>query len=265
MKTNRPLRMIAIAALGLAAGCGYLGSARPIENSAFDVEPGWVAVRNIPFQPQEGETDCGAACAAMVLSHGGHPSTTKDVVAAAPPSKEGMRAGDLRDFIKGRGLKSFLIHGTLDDLKTELAAGRPVIVGLKKPYVNAAWDHYEVVMAIHPEKKSVATLDPARGLRQNTYEGFLQEWEPTGKLTIVVVGKDSSSGSTPKPPSTDLGAGSRTLEADPLFHTLSPLMGAPDTDSLSGTRRPPSPQNMRQLADHLVVQESDRSREGQRA
>jgi len=263
MRTNRYL--FAIAALGLATGCGYLGSARPIESSAFDVEPGWVAVRNIPFLAQEGETDCGAACAAMVLTHGGQPSTTKEVVAAGPSSKEGMRAGDLRDFIKGRGLKSFLIHGTLDDLKTELAAGRPVIVGLKKPYTNAAWDHYEVVMAIHPEKKCVATLDPARGLRQNTYEGFLREWEPTGKLTIVVVGKDGASGSTPKPPSTEWGAGGRKLEANPLLQALSPLMGAPDTDSRSGTRRPPSPRNMRQLRDHLVVQESDRSREGSRA
>lgn len=248
MRTNRTFRLIGIAALGLAAGCGYLGSARPIETSAFDVEPGWVTVRNIPFQAQESETDCGAACAAMVLTHNGHPSTTKGVVDVAPTTKEGMQAGQIRDFIKGRGLDSFLFHGTLDDLKTELAAGRPVIVGVKKPYTNGPWNHYEVVMAINPGTKQVATLDPARGLRQNTYEGFLQEWEPTGKLTIVV-GKDGAFGARPRP--------------NP--NALSPLMGAPDTDSRSGTRRPPSPRNMRHLSDLLVVQESDRSREGSRA
>ena len=257
MRTNCHSWMFAIAALGFATGCGYLGSARPIETSEFDVDPGWVAVRNIQFQAQLKDNDCGAACVAMVLSHGGRPLTPEAVTAAGPSSKEGMRAADLRDYIKGRGLKSFLIHGTFDDLKTELAAGRPVIVGLKKPYVNAAWDHYEVVMAIHPEKKCVATLDPARGLRQNTYEGFLQEWEPTGKLTIVVVGKDGASGSNLRRPSTSQLCSHQTA--------LSPLMGAPDTDSPSGTRRPPSPRNMGQLGDILVVRENERSREGARA
>jgi predicted double-glycine peptidase len=211
----------------LAAGCGYLGSARPLDPRQFDREPGWVAVPDVQFQKQKTEYDCGAASVAMLLSHWGQPSTPEEIVAACPASKEGMKAGELRDLIKKRGLKGFLIHGTLEDLKTELSAKRPVIVGLIKPYVNGGFSHYEVVVGINPDLKRVATLDPAGGPRHNTYEGFLQEWEPAGTLTIVVIGPEGKAVPPKEPASSRL----------PL--TLSPLMAAPDPALLSGSRRPP--------------------------
>jgi predicted double-glycine peptidase len=222
-----------LAFLSIATGCGYLGSARPIDPADFDREPGWVAVRDLKFQKQKSENDCGAATVAMVLTHWGLPSTPEDVMAGCPTSKEGMKAGDLRDLIKSRGLKGFLIHGNFDDLKTELTAGRPVIVGLVKPYVNGVGlAHYEVVMAINPEQKRLATFDPAKGPRQNTFEGFLLEWEAARSLTIVVIGTERE-GSRPPDPRTHLA--------------LSPLMAAPDPDGKfnfpSGSRRPPNSRN----------------------
>lgn len=229
-------RWIAIAALvaGLATGCGYLGSARPLEDSEFDSDPGWVAVRNIPFQQQQDDKDCGAACVAMVLTHWGQASAVEDVAKACPSTPDGMRAGDLRDLVKKRGLKGFLVHGTFEDLKNELTARRPVIVGLVKPYVNGGLTHYEVVTGIHPEQKRVATLDPAKGLRQNTFEGFLQEWEPAGKLTIVVIGNEQPSPGS-RLPSSSLQAPNFRLYQD----SLPPLMAVPDPEPPSGSRHPP--------------------------
>ena len=217
------LGVLALAILG--SGCGYLGSARAMDMAKFDSEPGWVAVRGVEFQKQNSDNDCGAASVAMVLSHWGLPSKPEDILAECPATKEGMKAGPLRDLIKNRGLKGFLIHGTLEDLRTELSLQRPVIVGLIKPYVNGGYSHYEVVVGINVEQKTVATLDPAGGPRENTFQGFLQEWEPAGTLTIVVIGSEAS-----KRP----GASTQAL---------SPLMAAPDPDervlSFAGSRRPP--------------------------
>jgi predicted double-glycine peptidase len=247
-----------LAILAIASGCGYLGSARPIDPDTFDKEPGWLAVRDLQFERQKSDNDCGAASVAMVLNHWGLPSTVEEIAAGCPTSKDGIRAGDMRDLIKKRGLQGYLIHGTLDDLKNELAAKRPVIVGLVKPYVTDRLNHYEVVMAIHPEKRQVATLDPAKGPRQNTYEGFLLEWEPAGSLTIVVTGRDGKQGSrlpsSVLPPKTAwLEAGSSKLEAATStdFRTgscwyaekpLTPLMAAPHPGGAipfpSGCRRP---------------------------
>jgi len=215
----------ALALAILASGCGYLGSARSMDTAKFDTEPGWVAVRGVEFQKQKSDNDCGAASVAMVLSHWGLPSKPEDILAECPATKEGIKAGPLRDLIKNRGLKGYLIHGTLEDLKTELSLQRPVIVGLIKPYVNGGYSHYEVVVGINPELKTVATLDPAGGPRQNTFQGFLQEWEPAGTLTIVVIGSEAS-----KRPGASTTA-------------LSPLMAAPESDGQvlfpSGSWRPP--------------------------
>jgi hypothetical protein len=35
----------------------------------------------------------------------------------------------------------------------------------------------------------VVTLDPAEGWRQNSLDGFLKEWKPSGRLALVVSGK----------------------------------------------------------------------------
>jgi hypothetical protein len=216
------MRSAGLVLLLLLTGCGYLGSARSVDPAEFDREPGWIAVKGVPFQEQKAENDCGAASVSMVLNHWGLAVTREDILAEVPATEKGMRAGQLRDLIKKRGLKGYLIHGNLEDLKTELVAKRPVIVGLVKPYVNGGYAHYEVVVAIHPERKLVATFDPAAGLRENTYDGFIQEWEPSGLLTLVVIGDGPKTSRSPKP-------------------APSPLMAAPDLDGHTPSRSGRSP------------------------
>ncbi len=212
-----------IAVLAIASGCGYTGSATKIDPAEFDLDLGWISVKNIRIQMQKGDNDCGSACLAMVLTHWGLPTTPGEVDAACPPSDGGSQAGQMRNYVKTRGLQSALIHGTLEDLNKEMTAGRPVIVGLIKPYTGYALPHYEVVVAINPAKKLVATLDPARGPRQNTYEGFLQEWEPAKNLTLIVIGSNASGRLRPGSMKSD----------NPV---PSPLMPGPGPDG-----QPPSP------------------------
>jgi len=103
-----------------------------------------------------------------------------------PAPARGLKAGRLRDFARAHGLESFLLHGELTDLSRELQNGRPVLVGLAKPQRRGVLTHYEVVVALHPERQLVVTLDPDRGWQQNDVAGFLAESQPTGRLALVV-------------------------------------------------------------------------------
>jgi hypothetical protein len=123
----------------------------------------------------------------MVLRFWGQWATPAELrTAAGTPEGLGVQAGTLRDVLRKRGLEAYLVEGDLDDLERELGAGRPVLVGLAKPYTNGIYAHYEVVAGLNRARGVVATVDPGAGWRQNTLAGFMQEWQPTHHLTLVV-------------------------------------------------------------------------------
>jgi hypothetical protein len=97
-----------------------------------------------------------------------------------------ISTGELRDRARAAGMAAEVVTGDLRDIKYELSNGRPVIVGVAKPTAEGAVAHYEVVVGMHPDSKRIATLDPAVGWRQNSYQGFLREWIPTGRVLLVV-------------------------------------------------------------------------------
>lgn len=190
---------LALVAGAGASGCGYRGSAVDVSPRAIAAEPGWITVRDVPLVEQQGKSDCGAAALTMLLRFWGADASTTlaDVAGALPsdPEKPGQRAGDLRDLARARGLEAFLVTGEIADLETQLAQGRPLLVGLLKPVGiplgkrQRALSHYEIVIGYHPEKKLVLTLDPAEGLRKNTVEGFAREWEPSKRLALIAFKK----------------------------------------------------------------------------
>jgi ABC-type bacteriocin/lantibiotic exporter with double-glycine peptidase domain len=181
-------RIAAIVMALASAGCSYLGTAEDFDPADLDREDGWVAVKGVPVVLQKQDEDCGAAALAMALAFWQVPTSLEEVARECPPvPKEGIKAGALRDCARGKGLQSFLFHGAFSDFEKELSRGRPVLVGLVKPYVNGGLTHFEVVVGVHPRRQILVTLDPAHGWRRNTYEGFLAEWEPAGRLTLVLL------------------------------------------------------------------------------
>jgi hypothetical protein len=68
-----------------------------------------------------------------------------------------------------------------------------VIVGMAKPTATGAVAHYEVVVGLHVDSRRIATLDPAAGMKQNTLLGFLKEWQPTGRVLLVVLPREPAS------------------------------------------------------------------------
>lgn len=187
-RSGRLPRLAAAALTLAAAGCSSAGEATVFDPDAFDVEPGWISVSVVPMVLQKESADCGTISLAMVLAHWGVPVAAGEFAVDAPlvPGK-GTTAKDLRDFARKKDLECSLIHGRVEDLRRELSEGHPVIVGLVKQGPSGAVTHYEVVVALHPHRRIVVTYDPANGWRQNSFDGFREEWDPAGSLTIVFV------------------------------------------------------------------------------
>ena len=152
---------LGVSLLGACASA-YLGSARATSAHVLDGD-GWLAVRDVPFEAQAHESDCGAAAAAMIVAYWTGTATAALAAELRPAPARGLRAASLRDFVQAHGLASFLVHGELSDLAHELASGRPVLVGLAKRERQGAVTHYEIVVGLHEATQRVVTLDPARG------------------------------------------------------------------------------------------------------
>ena len=83
----------------------------------------------------------------MVLAHFGFPASLAEVVAGSTRDG-GVRAGDLRDLARAKGLSAFVVAGTFADLFEQLGHGRPVRSASPSRYGGRALAHYEVVVAI---------------------------------------------------------------------------------------------------------------------
>jgi ABC-type bacteriocin/lantibiotic exporter with double-glycine peptidase domain len=192
------MRVLAsVAAVALSACVSYstyVGTATPFAPAELDREPGWIAVRTVPLVRQVSQVDCGAAAIAMVVSFWTAEPSAGLLATLRPVRPPGLEAGRLRDFARQRRLRAYLVSGTIADLDHELAAGRPIVVGLYKPQRKGSLTHYEVVVGLNRQTGTVVTLDPAEGWRQNNLPNFLEEWKHSSNLALVVVGRENEAG-----------------------------------------------------------------------
>lgn len=182
----RALVLFALLAVGSGcAGFGYTGSARDMAPDALSKERGWVAVRGVPLYRQQAHHDCGPTALAMVLRYWDPESDVTPLLHR--PVDARSSAAELRAFARARGYAAFVLDGEVADLVHEIKLGRPVIVGVAQPTATGHVAHYQVVVGFHKDTQRVALLDPARGWRENSFAGFLEEWVPTGKVLLVVL------------------------------------------------------------------------------
>ncbi|HKS15860.1 MAG TPA: cysteine peptidase family C39 domain-containing protein [Planctomycetota bacterium] len=170
----------------LITGCSYLGSARDFDPGDFSRDPRWIRAGDVPLVLQKAEHDCGAAAVAMVLAHWNRRVPFDRIIAGLPGNyTQRYTAADLKTVLQSHGLKAHAIAGAQEHVFGELAKGRPSIAGLGKISIDGARPHFEVVVAYHPVENRVVTLDPARGWRVNSLDGFLDEWD-LAKRTLIV-------------------------------------------------------------------------------
>lgn len=119
--------------------------------------------RRIPFVQQTTETDCAAACLAMVLGYHGRPTRLEEVRQPLAGQRDGTSASSLLEVarafhLQGRGVK-------VPDLEDLRHLGRGAVLH---------WRFNHLVVLDRLERRGARVLDPALGPR------FLS-WEELGK------------------------------------------------------------------------------------
>lgn len=189
-----------------ACAASYTGTSVATTPERARASCGDTAVEGVPFVEQSGREDCGPAALAMILAYWRIAATHDEIAAACPPEPGvGTKAGTMRDFARERGLKVFLIHGEIADLERELKLGRPVLVGLSQPYSDQTYTHYAVVVGLDAAAERIFLIDPARGWQENSIDGFLDEWNPVGRPTMVFLRPSSTSARSPTVNSSENG------------------------------------------------------------
>lgn len=185
------MRALVAAALTavLASAClpTYQGASRRVAPAQLRDDNAWVLAET-PAVQQKANVDCGAAALAMVVARWRPDLDRARIVRTVPVINEGFRLGDLRDVARAAGLRAFALVGDRDLLRYELERGRPVVIGLLRPYRDKARAHYEVVIGIHPDGR-VATIDPGDAQwHVRSWRGLMAEWESAGRPALVVLG-----------------------------------------------------------------------------
>jgi len=177
--------MLASASVLLAA-C-QAGRGHVVSPAVVFTQEGWLRVDGVPFIAQRTERDCGAAALAMVLNYWGVAAGADDLAAALPAARgRGLKAGELRELARARGLDAFVIKGEPDQIRDEIQRRHPLIVGLAQRAGRDVIGHYEVVIGFNHARLLILTLDPAAGWRVSSYQDFAAEWAGAGQLAMVV-------------------------------------------------------------------------------
>jgi len=184
----RALALVALAAAASGCVAHYTGESRAVSAADIHAEPGWVIAPAKPVR-QVRVADCGAAALAMVVARWRPALDRVAIERAVVQRPEGQRLGDLRDVARATGLSAYALAGDRELLHHELTRGRPVVVGLYRPYTGKrVLSHYEVVVALHDDGR-VATIDPAdASWHVRSWDGLLAEWQPAGRPALVVLG-----------------------------------------------------------------------------
>lgn len=188
----RSARVIALCGLIAACAIPYKGGARSVQPTQLDDT--WYRAAPTPVVVQKQMKDCGLAALAMVAGAWGRTWSIDDLAHRIPPGKHGVKLGVLRDLARTRGLEAFAIKANVTDLKNELSAGRPVLLGLMLPHDQRRnRSHYEVAIAMSSKDGTVITIDPATGEWMRRSPAVLDlEWKAAGYAALVVTGDKSA-------------------------------------------------------------------------
>lgn len=123
--------------------------------------------RHVPLRMQQTQTDCGAACLAMVLSALGRRTSLAEVWRHLPENSDGATLRELITAAVSFGLRLRAFRLTADQIG---ALPAPVIAHWEQ-------DHFVVVESV--DRRGVVVVDPAFGRLRLTHERFTEGYSGT--------------------------------------------------------------------------------------
>lgn len=171
-------------------------------------------VGDVPLIRQDRDHACGAACVAAVAEHWG--VSLADFKTALPREGGEATGADLQSMAAKLGLQAFAYRGSMDDLRENLAKGRPVIAMIPIPFVPhggpvsagvlSLWNeigprppHWVVVVGL-VDHDSVIIDDPMSGPLRVKQDAFSRWWVRNENRCVLIAlpaGRREGVGSNP--------------------------------------------------------------------
>jgi len=144
-------------------------------------------ILSVPFHPQEG-FQCGPASLAGVLNHWNINVSPEEIASEIySKSAKGTLNIDMVLYAEKRGLKARQYRGNLEDIKSKIDAGYPLIVLVDKGFLVYQKNHFMVVIGYQEEG-----LLANSGREQHKFipvKDFLRSWERTKFWTLWITPK----------------------------------------------------------------------------
>lgn len=141
-------------------------------------------LEGVPFYAQETK-QCGPASLAGVLNFWGVDVTPEDIAGEIyNGSAKGTLNIDLALYARSKGLEARYFSGTLEDIKSSIDAGYPLIVLVDLGRWPYRQDHFMVVVGYAEDGLIVNS-----GKEEHKFlpmEDFLRSWEKAGFWTLLV-------------------------------------------------------------------------------
>jgi hypothetical protein len=165
------------------AGCAAI----PVQVGQLEADTASLELVGTPFYPQE-RYQCGPAALATVLASSGAAADLGTLVDRVYiPGKKGSLQVEMLAASRTAGRIPYVVDGTLQTLRDELNAGRPVVV-LQNLGVAAIprW-HYAVVVGIDAERDQVVLRSGTDKRRITRTRTFLRTWQRGSYWAFVVL------------------------------------------------------------------------------
>ena len=141
-------------------------------------------IENVPFHPQE-MFQCGPASLAEVFNFWGVKVSPEEVAQAIySPSAKGTLNLDMVLYAKKKGLKADQYKGSIEDIKTKIDAGYPLILLVDYGLWVVQQNHFMVVFGYRDDGLIVHS-----GKTPNKFlplKDFVKTWEKTNFWTLLV-------------------------------------------------------------------------------
>ncbi len=153
-------------------------SAAPVELASV--------IENVPFVKQKDDF-CGPAAMASVMAHYGSTLTQDDVAQVVyTPALNGALISDMENFAREQGFKSKTENGSIEQLKTLIVEGVPVILLVDRGKWRVSVPHYYVVYGYSSSRNTFVLHTGFEQDREIESSRLDSEWEKMNRLMLVI-------------------------------------------------------------------------------
>lgn len=144
-------------------------------------------IEGVPFFPDDAY-QCGPSSLAGVLNFWGLKDTQQEIAGAIfSPTARGTLGIDLAWYARSKGMRAQRLYGTMEEIRSQIDRGRPLIVFVDLGFGGVSVDHFMVVLGYTPE--GVIVNSGKTQFEIIPYERFDHIWSKNKRWTLLITPK----------------------------------------------------------------------------